>query len=128
MSSLVFRIHLVIQFCAWNWLRLTYIYVSMSNLVLWKQNRSYHWVDKRKRNPREDGIQEVCVWDKTEVIDHSFGVFFNDSYWQHRASIWLLHFWLQKVFVRNLLCLVAIYITGNSSWTNYRLSLRYTCF
>lgn len=31
---------------------------------------------------------------------------------------------LVNVFERNLLCLVAIYVTGNSSWTNYRLSLR----
>lgn len=69
----------------------------------------------------------VTQWGAYKVIDCPV---FNDFffYWEHRASTWLLHFWLQRVNVmkRNLLCLVAIYIAGNSSWTSYRLSLRDT--
>jgi len=39
-------------------LRPTCIYVSINNLLLWKQNWSCHWIDKRKCNP-EGGKYKV---------------------------------------------------------------------
>lgn len=59
-----------------------------------------------------------------KVIDYFL---FNDLLFLLRTQS--QHFyWLQRVNVmkRNLLCLVAIYIAGNSSWTSCRLLLRGT--
>lgn len=52
-----FRMHFVIQFCAWTWLCPTCICVGMNNLLLWKQNWSLHWADKRKCTQR--GVNKV---------------------------------------------------------------------